>query len=303
MKLTVNLAGTNIAIVFLGEAKKAIHLCNQYFRNFLYPAKRSDATITVSVFRKSDKGFPVWSTTGNPVFEQLLSAKDMAAWLSGVPDYENDFPITEKMVASFCMDGLLLFDPDTAAGRIYLLKQGPECFKPLYRLFWMYFAQVCGEIGACFIHAAALVKDQKGYIFIGDSGAGKSTLANLCTECVVLSDDSPIFRKQDGEYHVLPSPFHQLNHLKGIGKEIAHMSAKVNGLYFLTKDVKVYLENISKKETISMIINRYIHFFSYLSNQARSGIFSIIYEACNTLPAYNFHFCKGQNMWSAINGE
>jgi len=303
MKLTVNLAGTKIAISFIGRAEKAIHLCSQYFRGFLCPHLTSDAEITVSVLERHNHGFPVWATTGNPVFEQLLSTPEVVEWLKELSEYREDFPISERTISSFCLDGLLLFDPDTASGRIYLLKPGIECFKPLYRLFWMYFAQVFGEIGGCFIHGVALVKDQKGYLLMGESGAGKSTLASLCKEHTVFSDDSPIFCKQDGGYHVFPSPYHQLDPLKGLDRDIAAMSAEVRGLFFLIKDDQVYSEKVSKREAISMIINRHIHFFLYLSTQARSGIFSIICEACNKLPTYNFHFRQDQNMWSAITGK
>lgn len=303
MKLTVNLAGTKIEISFIGRAEKAIHLCSQYFRSFLCPNQASHAKITVSILERPNHGFPVRETTGNPVFEQLLSTTEVVEWLKEISEYKEDFPISERTISSFCLDGLLLFDPDTVSGRIYLLKPGIECFKPLYRLFWMYFAQVFGEIGSFFIHAVALVKDQKGYLFMGDSGAGKSTLASLYREHTVFSDDSPIFCKQDGGYRVFPSPYHQLDSLKGLDRDIAAMSAEVRGLYFLIKDDKVYSEKLSKKEAISMIINRHIHFFLYLSTQARSGIFSIIYEACNKLPTYNFHFCQDQNMWRVIIGK
>ncbi|MBW1791374.1 MAG: hypothetical protein JRJ14_03770 [Deltaproteobacteria bacterium] len=303
MELKLNLASINIAISFIGKAQKAIPLCSQYFRDFLCPHLSSDAEITVSVLETENLHFPFQATTGNPVFEKLLSTPDVASWLRELKGHKEDFPLNERTISSFCLGGLLLFDPDTASGRIYLLDPGPECFKPLYRLFWMYFAQVFGELGGCFIHAAALVKGQKGYLFMGDSGAGKSTLASLCKEHTVFSDDSPIFRKQDGGCYVFPSPYHQFDPFKGVDKTVTAMRAEVKGLYFLIQDNQVYLEKVSKKKAIAMIINRYIHFFLYLSTQARSGMFRIICEACDKLPTYNFHFRQDRNMWSAIIGK
>lgn len=303
MKLTLNLAGINIAISFTGRAEKAIPICSQYFRNFLCPDLSSDAEITVSVLETKDHHFPFVATTGNPVFERLLSTSDVVEWLRELPGHKEDFSVSDRTISAFCLGGLLLFDPDTATGRIYLLKPDPECFKPLYRLFWMYFAQVFGELGGCFIHAAALVTGRNGYLFMGDSGAGKSTLAGLSKEHTVFSDDSPILRKQDGECYVFPSPFHQFDPLKGLDKDVTGMSAKVKGLYFLIQDNRAYLERVSKKKAVSIIINRYIHFFLYLSTQARSGMFSIIYEICDKLPIHNFHFRQDRNMWSAIIGK
>jgi hypothetical protein len=302
MELTLTLAGINIGISFLGRAEKAINLCSQYFRDFLCPHPSRDAEIAVSVLETENHPFQFQATNGNAVFEKLLSTRDVASWLRELKGHKEDFPISERTISSFCLGGLLLFDPDTASGRINLLNPGPECFKPLYRLFWMYFAQVLGEFEGFFIHAAALVKGKKGYLFMGDSGAGKSTLAGLCKEHIVLSDDSPIFRKKDGGCYVFPSPYHQFDPLKGLDKNVTAMSAEIKSLYFLIKDNRVYLENVSKKDAISMIINRHIHFFLYLSSRARSGIFNIICEACNKLPTYNFHFRQDRNVRSAIIG-
>jgi hypothetical protein len=302
MELTLTLAGINIAISFSGRAEKAINLCSQYFRDFLCPHPSRDAEIAVSVLETENHPFPFQAITGNPLFEKLLSTPDAASWLRGLKGHKEDFPISERTISAFCLGGLLLFDPDTASGRINLLNPGPECFKPLYRLFWMYFTQVLGEFEGFFIHAAALVKGKKGYLFMGDSGAGKSTLAGLCKEHIVLSDDSPIFRKKDGGCYVFPSPYHQFDPLKGLDKNVTAMSAEIKSLYFLIKDNRVYLENVSKKDAISMIINRHIHFFLYLSSRARSGIFNIICEACNKLPTYNFHFRQDRNVRSAIIG-
>ena len=302
MKLNVSLAGININITFLGEAKEAIPFFNQYFHNFISPNQKVDAKIVISFLKNPRNSFPVRSTPANPIYEKLLSAPDVATWLRAVPDYKEDFHITERTICSFCLDGLLLFDPGTAAGRIYLLRQDFRCFRSLYRLFWMFFAQVLGEMGSCFLHSAALIKDNKGYLFMGDSGAGKSTVARACAECTVLSDDSPIFRRQNGGCRVFPSPFHQMISSNGPDRDTT-ANAEVKGFYFLAKDNRVYLEEVSKKEAISMIIKRYVHFFPYLSTEARSTLFDILVEACHNTPTQYIHFCRDQDLLRFITGR
>jgi hypothetical protein len=211
-----------------------------------------------------------------------------------------DFPINKKTICSFCPDGLLLFNRDTVSGRIFIFKQAIDCFHSLYRLLWIYFAQVLGEKGGCFLHAAALGKDGEGYLLMGDSGAGKSTIARLCPECTVFSDDGPIFFKRNGEYRVYPSPFHQIDPVNGLDKKIIQMNARVKGLYFLIKDNQAFLRNISKKRAFSMILKRYIHFFPYLSAQAKSAIFDLFFEVCNKFPIYDLHFRRDQDVWGVI---
>jgi hypothetical protein len=285
---------------FLGQAKRAVPLCRVYFRGFLRPAEITDAEIKVSILKNTNGLSPTVGRGGDSSFEQQLVSREVFAWLSGSPDFQEDFPENETTIASSCLDGLLLFDPDTAAGRIYLLNEGRECFRPLHRLLWMYLAQVLGEREACFMHSAALVKDGKGYLFLGDSGAGKSSLSNISDGAVVLSDDSPIFSRRNGDYQVFSSPFHQMAHSEGLNKEAMGRSARVEGLYFLFKDERLYLDEVSRKEAISVILKRHILFFPYLSGRAKSILFDLILELCHRLPIHNLHFCLDQDVWGLI---
>jgi hypothetical protein len=164
----------------------------------------------------------------------------------------------------------------------------------------MYLAQVLGERKGCFIHSAALVRDEKGYIFLGESGAGKSSLARMCGGSKVFSDDSPVLCRRNGEYLVFPSPYRQVDPSQGLDKDMIGLSARVEGFYFLSKDNRTYLENISKREAISLIINRHILFFQYLSARARSHLFDLFFDACDRIPSYNLHFCLDKDVWGAI---
>ena len=78
MELTLNLAGTNVTISFLDQAKKAAPWCSHLFRGFVQPGKSEGSQIDVSILKKTNEGFPVRSTARNPVFEQLLPTEDVA---------------------------------------------------------------------------------------------------------------------------------------------------------------------------------------------------------------------------------
>ena len=295
MEMTLDLAGTTLRITFIRQAEKAAPLFHKFFGEFLSRDRTMDAEIRVSVM-DIPKGnpFPFGIATGEAVMEKLVPIQDAAVFLEQVPEHLGNFPINKTTVTSFCINGLLLFDPGSKSGRVYLLNVGPEVFKPLFRLFWMYFAQVLGEEGGCFLHGAALAREEAGYVFMGDSGAGKSTLAGICRNCAVLSDDSPVFRKQGGEYLAFSSPFHQLGPLNRPG--LVTTGARLKGLYFLVKDRKIFLEEVSKKEAFSMIITRHIHFFPYVSARAREALFDLLFDACNNLNLYNLHFRRDQDV-------
>jgi hypothetical protein len=302
MNLTIVIADTKVKITFLGQAESAVPLCRDYFRGFLRPGETADVEIEISILKDANNHSPIQGEAGNVHFEKRLNSREVFSWLSQFSEYEKDFPEHETTIASSCLDSLLLFDPDTAAGRIYLLKGGAECFRPLHRLLWMYLAQVLGEKRSCFIHSAAFVQDGKGYLFLGDSGAGKSSLAKVSNQAIVLSDDSPILGKQNGDYVVFSSPFHQMNPLMGWNKEGIGLSARVEGLYFLAKDDRLYLDGISRKKAVSMILRRYILFFPYISGRAKSALFDLILELCHRLPIHNLHFCLDQDVWGLIAG-
>ena len=61
--------------------------------------------------------------------------------------------------------------------------------------------------GGVLLHAASLVLDGKGYLFMGASGSGKSTLAATSRLGEVLSDDLSLVRWHDGRFVVAGTPF------------------------------------------------------------------------------------------------
>lgn len=300
MELVIHIANITVKMTFIGQAKRAVPFCREYFRGFLCTTKMVDAEIKVNIPKNTNGFLSSGKKEGDSGFEQQLNSKEVFAWLSGSPDFQEDFPQNETTIASSCLDGLLLFDPDTAAGRIYLLNEGPECFRPLHRLLWMYLAQVLGEKKACFMHSAALVKDGKGFLFLGDSGAGKSALAKMSDGPVVFSDDSPILSKQSGDYLVFSSPYHQMNSTGKLNGPAIGMVAKVEGVYFLTKADRLYLDEILMEEAVSRIIKRHILFLPYLSGRAKSILFDLILELCHRLTVHNLHFCLDQDVWGII---
>jgi hypothetical protein len=61
--------------------------------------------------------------------------------------------------------------------------------------------------GGVLLHAASLVLDGKGFLFMGASGSGKSTLAATSRLGEVLSDDLSLVRCHEGRFAVAGTPF------------------------------------------------------------------------------------------------
>ena len=93
-----------------------------------------NARVEVSVMKMPKGGLPFLKNSENSVCEQLLPAQDVGVWLRDYSGKRMKFPITETIITSYCQGGLLLFNPETREGHIYLLKQGFKRFQCLYRL-------------------------------------------------------------------------------------------------------------------------------------------------------------------------
>ena len=300
MKMTVSLAGTNITLEVTDQKEEIRSFFEYFFRGFIRTDLKGTVAVRLSALPKTGKDLPAGTLIRNHPLERLLPPGEVKKWLAGAPGCTGNFSIDETTLCSLSREGLLLFNPETSDGRIFFFKPAQDSLYSLHRLLWIYFAQVLGEIGGCFLHAAALAKGKHGAIFFGDSGAGKSTIAGLCPEWTVFSDDGPIFFERNGEYTVYPSPYQQIDLLRGLNKETLHMKARVKGLYFLVKDRRPFLEAISKKAAFSLILNRHIHFFPFLSARAKTTLFDLFFRVCDIIPLYNLHFTKSLGVQEVI---
>lgn len=296
MKMTVSLAGTNITLNFTDQLKTIRSFCEYFFRGFIRTDLKGTVEVRLSALTETGQDLPAGTLIRNQPLERLLPPGEVKAWLDRSPGYTGSFPVNETTLCSLSREGLLLYNPETSDGHIYFFKPARDSLHSFHRLLWIYFAQVLGEKGGCFLHAAALAKGKKGTLFLGDSGAGKSTIAGLCPEWTVFSDDGPIFFKRNDEYMVYPSPYQQIDLLRGLNKETIHMEARVMGLYFLIKDRRPFLETLLKKDAFSMILNRHIHFFPFLSVRAKITLFDLFFRVCDIIPLYNLHFTKNRGV-------
>jgi len=304
MRITLNLTGTNITIAFLGQTKEVAHVYHYFFNGFITKEERTDALLNVSFLSDSISEGPFDIRNQDPTAQAPLLSHipnhEAVEWLKAIGETSEHLSFSKETICTLFLNGLLLYSPETAKGRIYILRDGLGNFRSLYFLFWLYFAQVLGEKGGCFLHAAALVKEGRGHLFLGDSGSGKSTLSRLCNEYQIFSDDGPIVHSWNGLYRVCPSPFHQQDSLNGLKEEAITLSAPITRFYFLVKDKEIFLEEIPRKKAFSMILTRHVHFFQRLSTSAKLKLFDLFSGACDNIPLYYFHFSKEKNICSYL---
>lgn len=304
MRITLNLAGTHITVAFQGQTKAIAHVYDYFFEGFITREERTDAHLKVSFLPDSIRRGPFNKRNQDPTSHapvlSPVSNPEVVEWLKEIGEVSPHLPFNKETVCTRFLNGLLVYSPGTASGQIYILRDGLADFRSLYFLFWLYFAHLLGEMGCCFLHAAALVKGEKGYLFLGDSGSGKSTVSRLCSDYQVFSDDGPIISSQNGVYRVHPSPFHQQDSLKGIEDEVISLGVQIVRFYFLVKDEEIFLEGISRKKAFSILLTRHIHFFQSLSTSTKLKLFDLFSGACDNISLYYFHFSKENNIGSYL---
>jgi len=303
-KITIHLGGIPITIAFLGRTGKVADVYRHIFRGFIREKAQADRLLQVSFISDSTCGKPFCTlnqdpTPQVPAFIHVPNLK-AAGWLKETGEDSNGLIFSDETLCTRFLNGLLMYSPESASGRIYIFKDHLADFRSLYRLFWLYLAQVLGEAGGCFLHAAALVRRQKGYLFLGDSGSGKSTLSRLCREYQIFSDDGPVIGSRKGGYRVFPSPFHQQDSLNGLDDAAISLGVPIVSCCFLVQDEKIFFEKIPKKEAFSLIMNRYIHYFHCLSTSARRKLFDLFFRLCDNKSLYYFHFSKKDTIGSYL---
>ncbi|MDD5707871.1 MAG: hypothetical protein PHR35_18285 [Kiritimatiellae bacterium] len=95
-----------------------------------------------------------------------------------------------------------------------------------------------------FLHAAGVVRDGCGLLFIGPSGAGKSTIARLLEAAggEILSDERTLLRydDRDGCFHVYGSPWPSLG-----TRRASAASAPLKGIFLLAHGARHDMEPVS----------------------------------------------------------
>jgi hypothetical protein len=119
---------------------------------------------------------------------------------------------------------------------------------PLDQLLLMY---VLAQKGGIILHAAGMVMNEKGYLFLGRSGAEKSTLVRLCgfrDDFDFLSDDRIVARKLDDGYRAYGTPW------PGEAGIAANRRVSLSAIFFIYHGSENRIREISRKEALEKLL-------------------------------------------------
>lgn len=106
-----------------------------------------------------------------------------------------------------------------------------------------------------YLHASAVAKDGKAYLFSAPSGTGKSTHTRLWQQefgpdTVVFNDDKPVLRLMDGVWYAYGTPWCGKD---GINR---NMKAPVAGICFLKQGSENRIRRVSVQEGLQKILTQ-----------------------------------------------
>jgi len=150
------------------------------------------------------------------------------------------------------------------------------------------------EQGALLVHAAAVVKGDKAYIFFGPSESGKTTVARFSWEYTILSDDMVFLKKLSGSVKAFGVPF------RGEVPETprSNMSAEVGGLFRLRKADRHCVSSLDSLRALGELLTC-VPFVTTTRARAQR-VMALAYDLISSVPVKELHFRRDAGFWDVI---
>jgi len=180
-----------------------------------------------------------------------------------------------------------IYDYKAAAADIFYLSSQRSiltdniAFNGIRRLF----ATFLTAFSAVVVHSSGIVLDGKAALFLAPDEGGKSTILSLFKRGDILCDDYNIIKKEGDNLAVHNTPWGSLMSKKSI-------SAPLGGLFLLEKAPRFELVSIRPEEMLSFAWIENLRFLEALPRSYRLTAFSILDEACRTVPVFRLRFPK-----------
>ncbi|MBN2508891.1 MAG: hypothetical protein JXB03_01400 [Spirochaetales bacterium] len=165
-------------------------------------------------------------------------------------------------------------------------------------LYQAYFS-ILGQKGAYapLIHSSGVIKDGKGYLFLGPSEAGKSTVAALSSAYQVINDEITIADISGRLPMLVSTLFNGLFRAKHPG------SAPLAGIFVLHKSSRDRMELLSGSSAVRPVADQIIPPLGLDAQMTAHTYFSQLDIAAalqERVPVYKLEFTKSVQFWHTI---
>ena len=138
------------------------------------------------------------------------------------------------------------------------------------------------KFGGSYLHASALMFDNKVYLFSASSGVGKSThtkkwLKKFPGKAQIINDDKPSFRVIDGKCIVYGTPF-----AGGTDIQI-NTSAELGAVVFIERAEENSLERLAPSKSVNLMLSQAPKIFTEKAGEIQLDLYS---QILTTYPVY-----------------
>jgi len=203
--------------------------------------------------------------------------------------------------------GLIYGNLDMQKKKCFIKVNNALLGNPSVRIFEQFFHQLyytllehkyAGRMPDQFlVHSSGVVKNGKGYVFVGPSGSGKSTIAELSAEYDILNDEITLIKKTKNKYTAHATPFNGYFRLK------KNISCPLKAFLFIKQDSLNYIQRVTVKDCVIPFAREMIPPISVLSEEKGRPLSLMVDRAVTVLsevPFFELHFIKNKNFWDCI---
>ena len=158
------------------------------------------------------------------------------------------------------------------------------------------YSQSLAMSGGLLLHAAAVTKGKRTFLFFAASEGGKSTVAAISRSYKVLGDDVVAVRKIKSCFYAFSTPWRQ----SGFVKTDMLTKGKISGAFFIKKSKRIHFSPLSGAQALAKILSRQIHFFTYTPAPLVKKIFFTASDLAKHVNAYEMEFTKTGDFWPRL---
>lgn len=147
------------------------------------------------------------------------------------------------------------------------------------------------------LHAAGVIRRERGFVFFGASGSGKTTISRFSLQDKVLSDDMVILKLKGDQVRVYGVPF------RGEIAEAPRMNgtAPLKGLFSLVKDNAHFLRPVDKLRAVAQLTGSVP--FVLTAPGSAAQVMSVCERIVGRVPVTELHFSRDDAFWEVIDGS
>ncbi len=197
------------------------------------------------------------------------------------------------------MSGMYEAERKTAELLIHPLLVETSASRVFEQIIYQAYVTACDESYGLMplVHSSGVIKDGRGYLFVGASEAGKSTAAALSSGYKIINDEICIADISKEVPKLVSTPFNGLYRIKQSGR------APLAGIFILKKADEHSVAPVSGAAAVKLIASQLIPpvgLGDIMQSEDYLKQIDIASELCSRVPVYELSFRKDPGFWKEI---